>query len=199
MEGPGSITLLKQRSKKMKNTTKVLMGIFAVLFVAACGGTKEVKPTVLGNGCPVWTMQGTGAFNDGNLYGVGMYKGSSNKAMAYTMADTRARVNIARSLQSKVDDLVKDYQASTQAGDNSSDEQDSTIISKIFSQQNLTGTIVKEHCDGTDGYTYSLVMLDLNTVNKMIEEQKQLSPRVKAMVKENAAKAFEDLNAEAAK
>ena len=183
----------------MKNTTKVLMGIFAVLFVAACGGTKEVKPTVLGNGCPVWTMQGTAAFNDGNLYGVGRYKGSNNPSLAFNAADSRARTDLARTLQTKVTSLLKDYQSSTQSGENSMDEQDITEATKTFTEQNLTGAVVVDRCPGSDGVLYSLVKLDLKTVEGMIDQQKQLSPKVKAMVKESAAKAFEDLNAEAAK
>lgn len=185
----------------MKNTTKVLMGIFAVLFVAACGGTKEVKPTLLGNGCPAWTMQGTGAFNDGNLYGVGQVAGVQNPALANNTADARARVNLARSLKTKATGLLKDYQASTTAGDfnTSSEEQDITEAVKTLTDMELTGAVVIDRCKGTDNITYSLVKLDLNTVNNLIDQQKQLSPRVKAMVKENAAKAFEDLNAEAAK
>ena len=185
----------------MKNTTKVLMGIFAVLFVAACGGTKEVKPTVLGNGCPVWTMQGTAAFNDGNLYGVGRVAGVKNPALAYSAADVRARVDLARTLQTKVTSKLKDYQSSTTAGDfsASSEEQDLTEASNVFTEQNLTGAVVVDRCPGSDGFLYSLVKLDLKTVEGMIDQQKQLSPKVKAMVKESAAKAFEDLNAEAAK
>ena len=54
----------------MKNTSKLLFGFLAVLFVTACG-SKEVKPTIMTNGCPAWTMQGTASFNDGSIYGVG--------------------------------------------------------------------------------------------------------------------------------
>ena len=176
------------------------MGIFAVMIVAACG-SKEVKPTVLGNGCPVWTMQGTAAFNDGNLYGVGRIGGVKNPALAYSAADGRARVDLARTLQTKVTSLLKDYQASTTAGDfsASSEEQDITEASKVFTEQNLTGAVVVDRCTGTDGLLYSLVKLDLKTVEGVIDQQKQLSPRVKAIVKENAAKAFDELNAEAGK
>ena len=198
--GAGQYYPLKTRSVKMKNTTKILMGIFAVLFVAACGA-KDVKPTVLSNGCPAWTFQGTAAFNDGNLYGVGQVAGVQNPALANNAADARARTNLARSLSTKVTSLLKDYQSSTTAGDfgASSEEQDITEATKTFTELNLNGAVIVDRCKGTDGVLYSLAKMDLTPVNNIIDQQKQLSPKIKAIVKENAAKAFDELNAEASK
>lgn len=185
---------------KMKNTSKLLFGFLAVLFVTACG-SKEVKPTIMTNGCPAWTMQGTASFNDGNIYGVGSVFNVRNPSLARGAADTRARAEIVRTLKSKVSDLMKDYQASTSAGEAgvSSEEQDITMATKAFAEMELNGTVVVDRCNGSDGGVYSLVKLDPASVEKVIDQQKTLSPKLKAIVKENAAKAFEEINAESAK
>ena len=187
----------------MKNTSKLLLGALVALFAVACGPAKPATTTgAIASNAPAWVNQGGAAFNDGNFYGVGMVTGVKNRALAIDAADARARAKVAESLKTEVTRLLKDYMASTTAGDMtaSSEEQDITSAIKSFTQMELNGAIIIDHWkDPEDGTLFSLAKLDLAAVEKTIAQQKELSPKVKALVKANAAKAFEDLNAEAEK
>src|SRR4051794_29340961 len=108
----------------MENATmKRIMG--AVLFFAgviACGGEKkpEMSNQVLHANGPDWVNRGSGAFAGDKtkiFYGVGMASGVRNASLRRSTADSRGRSEIAKTLDTYVSVLNKDYQASTTAGD----------------------------------------------------------------------------------
>ncbi len=187
---------------------KYLLVIAAAAVLAACGGHKEIKQQAaattnpIASNAPAWVNQGAGAFNDGNLYGVGMASGIQNRALAVDAADNRARAKVAEELNTYIAKLAKDYMASTTAGDmkSSSEEQNVTEALKSVTQMNLSGALVVDHWrDPSDGTMFSLVKLDMNAVKATLAQAKELDPKVRDYVKADADKAFQDLSAEEAK
>ena len=80
----------------------LLMGL------AACGGP------------PNWVQKGSGAFNEKDskaFYGVGSVVGVRNEPLAWDAAENRARAEIAKSFETYTGYLMRDYAASTTAGD----------------------------------------------------------------------------------
>ena len=164
-----------------------------VLLVAGCATSPKpsADPASMG---PAWVMKGSGAFDvtKGKVfYGVGIASGIKNKAHLRQTADNRARAEIAKTMETYVATLSKDYMASTTAGDmsKSSEEQHVETALKTFSKTTLHGAeIVDRWIDPSDGSMYSLCELDLFSFKDALEKSKELDKQVQDYVRENAEK-----------
>jgi hypothetical protein len=194
----------------VKESVKLLFCVGACIVLASCGGGKKnIKteavpaPTAaIAPSGPAWVNQGSGAFKDGNFYGVGIASGIKNRALAVDTADSRARAKIAEVFNTYIAKLTKDYMASTTAGDMkaSSEEQNVTNSLKSFTQMNLSGVVIVDHwVDSSDGSMFALAKLDVAGVKASLDKAQELDAKVRDYVRANADKAFEDLSAEEAK
>ena len=191
------------------NSVKLLFCVAAGAALAGCGGKKNIQPSpeaapsaAIAPSGPAWVNQGSGAFNDGNFYGVGLASGIKNRALAIDTADSRARAKIAEVFDTYIAKLTKDYMASTTAGDmqNSSEEQNVTDSLKTFTKMNLSGVSIVDHWrDPSDGSMFALAKLDVAGVKASLDKAKELDAKVRDFVRANADKAFEELAAEEAK
>ena len=186
---------------------KKIIGSMAVLALVACGGGGD-KPQMStqvqhANG-PDWVNRGSGAYGGEKgrvFYGVGIASGIRNVAMRRSTADSRARSEISKTLDTYVSVLNKDYQASTTAGDMSAsnDEQHVEQTLKTYSQMELSGALIIDHWVDTDGTEFALSQLDMDTFKSNLEKMKQLSAQVRDAVRANADQAFDELSAEEAR
>lgn len=178
--------------------------------IAACGdgGTKTTEGQLTPRGpvveYPEWVNKGSGAFGGEKkvFYGVGSASGIRNHSLARSTADNRARAEISKIFEVYSASLMKDYSASTTAGDfsASSEEQHVEQAIKTFSANTLNGVEIVDHwIHPTDGTIYSLARLDIAGFMEQIDRAKELNEKVKEAVKRSAAKAFSDLEAEEAK
>jgi hypothetical protein len=185
---------------------KKLMGLMAVATLCACGGEKkpEMSNQIQHANGPDWVNKGSGAFGGEKgkvFYGVGIASGIHNAALRRSSADSRARAEIAKTLDTYVAVLNKDYQASTTAGDMSasSEEQHVQQALKTYSQTELSGVAIVDHWIDTDGTEYSLAQLDMASFKDGLDKMKELNAKVRDAVRANADKAFDELGAEEAK
>lgn len=177
--------------------------------LAACGGSQNTSqgPTSPGGPAveyPDWVMKGSGAFGGEQraLYAVGAKSGIRNPALQRTAADNQARAEMQKVMNTYSASLMKDYAASTTAGDfsASSEEQHVEQAVKTFAAGSLSGVQIVDHwIHPVDGTMYSLARLDMDGFEDMIEKSKELNGKVKERVKRAAAKAFADLEREEAK
>jgi len=185
--------------------TKKLFVLFitlsmGILLIAGCATSPKpsADPASLG---PAWVMKGSGAFDvqKGKVfYGVGVASGIKNKALLRQTADNRARAEIAKTMETYVATLAKDYMASTTAGDmsKSSEEQHVETALKTFSKTTLHGAeIVDRWMDPTDGSVYALCELDLYSFTDALEKNKELDKQVQDYVRENAEKLHGEMEA----
>ena len=181
--------------------TKQMMALFVLL---AAG-------MLLMNGCasapakldepemPQWVYKGSGAFDEDTgkvFYGVGIASGISNKALLFSTADNRARAEVAKTLETYVAVLSKDYMASTTAGDMSasSEEQHVEQALKTFSKTTLHGATIIDHWqDPEDKTMYALCKLDLLAFKEALDDYKELDSKVRDYVRENAEKMHGEL------
>lgn len=192
----------------MKNMAKVI-GLICVGAAAGmsagCGGGAKTAPVAaspIAVQAPAWVNQGSGAFKDGNFYGVGIASGIQNRALAVDTSDSRARAKIAEVFDTYIAKLTKDYMASTTAGDmkSSSEEQNVTVALKSFSKMTLSGVVIIDHWkDPSDGTMFALAKLDLAAIKSTLDAAKELDAKVRDYVRANAEKAFDDLSAEEAR
>jgi hypothetical protein len=148
---------------------------------------------------PQWVYKGSGAFEDDNgkvFYGVGIASGIKNKALLFSTADNRARAEVAKTLETYVAVLAKDYMASTTAGDMSasSEEQHVEQALKTFSKTTLHGATIIDHWqDPEDKTMYSLCKLDLLAFKETLDDYKELDAKVRDYVRNNAEKMHDEL------
>ena len=186
----------------------ILVGVLSLGFVA-CGGDKKTDGNAPANmkgiEYPDWVMKGSGAFGGeaGKVfYGLGSVSGIKNHALARTAADNRARAEIAKTFEVYSASLMKDYMASTTAGDMSasSEEQHVEQAIKTFSAQTLSGVQIVDHWyHPTDGTVFALARLDLDAFVDSLDKMKELNSKVRDYVRKNAEKVHMDLENEEAK
>ncbi|NKE69603.1 hypothetical protein MNODULE_02420 [Nitrospiraceae bacterium HYJII51-Mn-bac16s-1-B09] len=185
--------------KSMRQRRFFVEGIIAgvtILLLASCAGHKAKHEE------PDWVQKGNGAFLDNDqkaFYGVGAVTGVKNKPLAKTAADNRARAEVAKVFETYSASLMRDYAASTTAGDfkKTSEEQNIEQTIKTFSATTLSGVIIIDHwTDPADGTLYSLARLDLDKFKDNIQQARELNAAVRDYVRENAEKAFEALDKE---
>ena len=184
----------------MKAWSKFLV-LVSVGTVLACGTPKSEPENLKGIDYPEWVLKGSGAFGGESgrvFYGVGSVSGIKNHALARTTADNRARAEIAKIFEVYSASLMKDYMASTTAGDMSasSEEQHVEQAIKTFSAQTLSGVQVVDHWFHPDGTVYALAQLDLEGFTNALDRMKELNAEVRDYVRKNAEKVHMDLEKE---
>lgn len=185
---------------------KILGMAMAAAVLGGCGGDNKPTPSnqVLHANGPDWVNRGSGAFGGEKgrvFYGVGIASGIRNAAMRRSTGDSRARAEIAKTLDTYVSVLNKDYMASTSAGDPtvSSEEQHVEQALRTYSNMELSGVAIVDHWVDNDGTEYALSQLDMEQFKNGMDKMKELNSKVKDQVRANAEKAFDELNAEEAK
>jgi len=190
----------------MKKVVVALLGSLAMSSLVACGHKEGDAPANFkGIDYPEWVMKGSGAFGgDGKrvFYGVGSVSGIKNQSLARTTADNRARAEISKIFEVYSASLMKDYSASTTAGDMtaSSEEQHVEQAIKTFSASTLSGVQIVDHWfHPQDGTVYSLAQLDLENFTNNLDKMKELNGKVRDYVRQNAERVHMDLEKEEAK
>lgn len=189
----------------MKAVKFFVMAFCAVFSLASCGGSQpaaNAPANLQGVEYPEWVMKGSGAFGgeEGRVfYGVGSVSGIKNHALARTTSDNRARAEIAKIFEVYSASLMKDYMASTTAGDMSasSEEQHVEQAIKTFSATTLSGVQIVNHWyHPVDGTVYALARLDLESFTDNLDKMKELNGKVRDYVRKNAEKVHMDLEKE---
>jgi hypothetical protein len=175
--------------------------------LVACGGAEkkpEMSKQVLHANGPDWVNRGSGAFGADKskiFYGVGIASGIPNASLRRSTSDSRARAEIAKTLDTYVAVLNKDYQASTTAGDMkaSSSEQHVQQTLKTYSQMELSGVQIIDHFIDNDGTEFALAQFDIEAFKNNLDRIKELSAAVRDAVRAHADKAFDELAQEETK
>jgi hypothetical protein len=184
------------------------MRFASLLLLAACSSstteTSVVQPHTPAVEHPDWVSKGSGALGGEKqvLFGVASSTGIRNPTLARTTADNRARDEISKLMEVYSASLMKDYQASTTAGDfsASSEEQHIEQAIKTFTSNTLNGVQIVDHwIHPVDGTIYALATLDMVGFADQLAGAQELNAQVKERVKRAAEKAFSDLEAEEAK
>jgi hypothetical protein len=176
------------------------MRLIALLFAAGCGGTQERTSTGVGAPAeaPEWVHRGS-VVAKGSIFGVGSVEGIKNAPLAQDTARNRGRAEISKILEVYSASLMKDYQASTAAGDlsASSEEQRVEQAIKTFSANLMNGTEQKDMwLDGNSGTWWVLVELNFERSREAAAAQASMSPGLKDWVDDNGPKVLADLEGE---
>ena len=166
------------------------IAVMLLMGLVACGGP------------PKWVKQGSGAFHEKDskaFYGVGSVIGIKNEPLAWDTAENRARAEIAKSFETYTGYLMRDYAASTTAGDftRNTEEQNVERAIKTITITTLSGVRpVDRYKDEKAGAYYVLAKLDLEDMKNNLEQAKELNAQVRDFVRQNADKLFDRLEKE---
>lgn len=163
-----------------------LVAICIMTLLTACGGP------------PKWVKQGS-SFSDKAFYGVGSVNGIKNEPLAWEAAQNRARAEVARNFETYTGYLMRDYAASTTAGDftRNVEEQNVERAIKTFTAITLSGVQqVDRYKDEKTGTYYVLAKLNLSDMKEQLAQAKELNAQVRDFVRKNADRLFERLEKE---
>ena len=122
-----------------------------------------------------------------------------NEPLAWDTAENRARAEIAKTFETYTAYLMRDYAASTTAGDFSrnSEEQNVERAIKTFSAVTLNGVKpIDRYKDDKTGTYYVLTKLSLEDMKNNLDQAKELNSQVRDYVRKNADRLFERLEKE---
>jgi hypothetical protein len=138
----------------MRKFAVVLICLLAVLF-AACGSTSKARTTIQDPNTPEW-------LNDfppeDTLWGIGVAKQSSTN-IAMTMAESRARQNIAFQLNTEVQAMITDYARDAGTTNNQASLELAETVGRQLTQITLTGVSPLKRWEAPDGTWWYLVGL----------------------------------------
>src|SRR6476660_5185035 len=166
------------------------VAIALIIGLAACGGP------------PKWVKQGSGAFNEKDskaFYGVGSVIGVRNEPLAWDTAENRGRAEIAKTFDTYTGYLMRDYAASTTAGDftRNTEEQNVERAIKTITTTTLSGVRkIDQYMDPKTNTYYVLTKLSLEDMKNNLEQAKELNKEVRDFVRRNADRLFERLEQE---
>ncbi|MFY4728183.1 hypothetical protein [Nitrospira sp. BLG_2] len=166
------------------------LAILLAMGLAACGGP------------PKWVEKGSGAYNEKDskaFYGVGAVAGVRNAPLAWDTAENRGRAEIAKTFETYTGYLMRDYAASTTAGDftRNTEEQHVERAIKTITTVTLSGVRkIDQYMDPKTNTYYVLTKLSLEDMKNNLEQAKELNKEVRDYVKRNADRLFERLEQE---
>jgi hypothetical protein len=189
-----------------KYTSHFIISLTIITFLAAgCSSGPPERMTLEKADAPDWVVKGGGAKEDSNgraFYGVGSASGIKNFSLQRTVADDRARNDIAKVFEFYTKSLTKDYQASTTAGDFSatSEEQNVESAIKTVTSATLSGIQIIDHWEHPyRNEMFSLARLDLEKFKENLNRYKELSEAVRNAVKQRADRLHEEMEGEVLK
>jgi hypothetical protein len=175
----------------------------AVIATAGCGKDVTTPDEQLPNefaGAPTWVLQGCSAYwgDDGGarICGVGDAQIGRSMSIARTKATSRARAEISRTLETKVKNMIKDYQEQVADGESemTAEQYNETTIS--LSKATLNGTTVQDTWISPTSELYILVGLDVEAFENSVKQMDQMSDKLRTFIEARAKKSFEQLDEE---
>jgi len=198
-----------------KSDTMVAVGgvlfFLATLVLGGCASqptyqkARTINQVVEDGDGPLWLVKKGKAFSGDRkaFYGVGTAGRIVNPALRRRAAEAQARRDVASQFQVYVAALQKQYLSDITAGsaDAHSEEQVINDTMKELTEATLTGVNIEEYWEHPDrNEAYALARLDLDqflekvqSYNAANDQYKELSEKIRERVKQDAKKAFDDL------
>lgn len=188
----------------MKKILKLTVIFFTgLVLLTGCASKKITTTTPIQEwNAPKWVVKGSGAFGGERgkvFYGVASALGVQNTSLLRSTAENRARNEVAKVFQFYTASLMKDYIASTMAGDVkvTAEEQHVEEAIKTVTAMTLSGVEIVDHWQHpATAELFALARLDLEAFKDNLEKVKELDAKVKDYIRKNAERLHEQLEKE---
>jgi len=175
--------------------TRLLSMALLAFVITACSSTTEVESDLGIKGAPDWVNEGTNILNekDGRLFhGVGSASPTGDMALQKSVADDRARAEVARVLSSYMDVVTNDYMSSAKAGGANTNEEAVSRQIKALTKVNLAGAkVIGSWRDPKTNIIYSIVELDMKQVKSTLAGTKDMNEDLKRYIESSADNIFD--------
>ena len=160
-----------------------LLGTASML--TACGSSKPEMDSAVQN-LPEWVM------NQPPLCGVGIQKFRGNLGSAKRFAESSAREDLSRQLETRVKGMIKQYNQEGGTEDGEISEELSTRAVLTLTKQTLNGAVPKKS-DMRDGQFFTLVCLETDALTDAINNMTKLKGAQRKALARRATVAHEEL------
>ena len=174
---------------------KLLSMVLMAFALSACSSTTRVESDLGLKGSPDWVNEGTNILNDkdGRLFhGVGSASQMGDMALQKSVADDRARAEIARVLSSYMDVVSSDYMAAANAGGENIAEESVSRQIKALTKVNLTGAkVIGNWRDPKTNIIYSIAELDMKHVKDTLAGTQDMNEDLRRYIESSADNIFD--------
>ena len=174
---------------------KLLSMALIALAISACSSTTKVESDLGLKGAPDWVNEGTNILNDkdGRLFhGVGSSSPTGDMSLQKSVADDRARAEVARVLSSYMDVVTSDYMSAAKSGAANVTEEAVSRQIKALTKVNLTGAkIIGSWRDPKTNIIYSIAELDMNHVKSTLAGTQGMNEDLKRYIENSADNIFD--------
>lgn len=183
----------------MKRSSLLLIFGFA-LTLAACSSQTKLDSDLGVAGAPDWVNKGSAyVANDGGrlFHGVGSAGAVGDASLQRSVADDRARAELARIFSNYLDVASADYQAAAKSGkDTQTDESVSRQI-KSVSQLNLSGArIIARWQDKKTNTLWAIAEIDLKQFKEALSAAREMNADAKRYLAEHGDNVFDRVSQE---
>ena len=182
----------------MKNShliAKLLSVALLALLVSSCSSKTKVESDLGIKGAPDWVNEGTNILNDkdGRLFhGVGSASAMNDMALQKSVADDRARAEVAKVLSSYMDVVSNDYMSSAKAGGANVTEEAVSRQIKALTRVNLAGAkVIGSWRDPKTSIIYSVVELDMKQVKSTLAGTQDMNDDLRRYIETRADNIFD--------
>ena len=144
------------------------IAVVALLALAGCAGQTKLESDLGIKGAPDWVNKGTAyVSNDGGrlFHGVGSAGQMGDASLQRSVADDRARAELAKIFSAYMDVVATDYQSAAKAGGASAADEAVSRQIRALSQVNLAGAkVIARWIDPKQKVVWSIAEIDLKQV-----------------------------------
>jgi hypothetical protein len=181
--------------KNLNTITKLFCAVLLISGMAACSSTTTVESDLGIKGAPDWVNKGANILNekDGRLFhGVGSASPMGDASLQKSVADDRARAEVARILSSYLDAVSNDYMSAAKSGNNTVNEESVSRQIKNLTKVNLSGArIIGNWRDPKTNIIYSIAELDMNHVKSTLAGVQDMNADLKLYIETRGDNIFD--------
>lgn len=186
-----------------KSLITIVIFLLGAIFIAGCSSTPSAVDSSSNmseefKDAPKWVLNG-GSNYEGGLAGVGSAKiGNAGLGFARTEAMAQGRNELARQLQVKVKDLVKNFTQQIGVGEDQTVDKVAVQVSKQVTKQSLSGSQQQTSWISPSSTLYVLVTANPESVQQYVKDSVETSMKNERALwqKFQAKKGVEELDEE---
>jgi hypothetical protein len=174
--------------------------VAVVVGLAGCSSQTKLDSDLGISGAPDWVNKGTAyVANDGGrlFHGVGSVGAMGDTSLQRSVADDRARAELARIFSNYLDVAGNDYQAAAKSGSTTVADEAVSRQVKSLSQVNLAGARIIAHWQDPRTKTlWAIAELDIKQVKETAGAAREMNADLRRYLTEHADNVFDRMSKE---